>query len=495
MADDKSKQSIIIKKVKKGGHAAHGGAWKIAYADFVTAMMAFFLLLWLLNSVTQEQLEGISNYFAPISVAESESGSGDILAGATMTEEGVAKSSTSKDSVVVNLPPPKAGTGGEEASGEAEAAPTEEELEEERLQVAEQDQLDEAKEELEQTFAETPQFKELEDSLLIDITPEGLRIQLLDKDGLPMFKSGSADMLPNAQRLLQLVSKVVAKMPQQISISGHTDSKRFITASGYSNWELSADRANAARREMVYSHVPFERVSRVIGKAATEPFLPDDPENARNRRLSIVLLRGTGKDNPALKKEKKKETKKAKAEEVLPGLKTIQERQKKEGIKKPPQPELAAKKVREVIKKKAEPKGLVLEVRPVEKAPSLPGLENIQIRQEKEGIKKPPPPEPAARKVREVIKKKAEPKGLELEVRPVEKAPSLPGLENIQKRQETEGAGKSLKLKPKPVIEPNLPAFKEVIEPEGLQLDLGPEETPSLPGLDALRKRQLQPSN
>jgi len=180
MADNKS-QSIIIKKIKKSGHASHGGAWKIAYADFVTAMMAFFLLLWLLNSVTQEQLEGISNYFAPVSVASSESGSGDILAGATMTEEGVAKSSTFKDSVVVNLPPPKAGTGGEEASGEAE--PTEEELEEERQQAVEQDQMEKAKEELEKNIAETPQLKDMEDSMLIDVTPEGLRIQLLDKDG------------------------------------------------------------------------------------------------------------------------------------------------------------------------------------------------------------------------------------------------------------------------------------------------------------------------
>ena len=111
-----------------------------------------------------------------------------------------------------------------------------------------------------------------------------------------MFKSGSAEMLPNAQRLIQLVSKMIAKMPQQISISGHTNSKRFITKTGYSNWELPADRVNAARREMVHSEVPFERVSRVIGKAATEPFLPNDPENAQNRRLAIVLLRGTGRD-------------------------------------------------------------------------------------------------------------------------------------------------------------------------------------------------------
>ena len=155
---------IIVKKITvvAGGH--HGGAWKVAYADFVTAMMAFFLLLWLLNSVTQEQLEGISTYFAPVSVASSTSGGGDILAGATKTEEGVAKSSTSKDSVVVNLPQPKAGTEGNESSGEESAAPSEEELEEERQKAAEQEQFEEAQEELEQAFSKLPQFQELSES-------------------------------------------------------------------------------------------------------------------------------------------------------------------------------------------------------------------------------------------------------------------------------------------------------------------------------------------
>ncbi|MDA1091469.1 MAG: flagellar motor protein MotB [Proteobacteria bacterium] len=438
MADNKSNQSIIIKKIKKGGHAAHGGAWKIAYADFVTAMMAFFLLLWLLNSVTQEQLQGISNYFAPVSVAKSESGSGDILAGKTMTEEGVAKSSTSKDSVVVNLPPPKAGTGGEEASEKAKAEPTEEEVEEERKKVVEQEQLEKAQEEMEQNFAKLPQIKELAESLLIDNTPEGLRIQLLDKDGLPMFKSGRAEMLPHAQRLIQLVSKVIVKMPQQISISGHTDSKRFISDDGYSNWELSADRANAARREIVFSKVPFERVSRVVGMAASEPFLPKDPENARNRRLSIILLRGTGKDNPAAKKEVKKEIKK---------------------------------------KNKIET--------------GLPGLENIKDRQEKEGLNIPTPPKAEARKPGAVIKKKTEPT-LEIKVAPVEEAPSLPGLESIKDRQTKEGIGKPAKLKTKPGVGFDLPVFKKAIKPNSQSLDLPKEDVrPSLPGLDALRKKQL----
>lgn len=441
---ENSNQSIIIKKVKKGGHAAHGGAWKIAYADFVTAMMAFFLLLWLLNSVTQEQLEGISNYFAPVSVASSVSGAGDILAGATMTEEGVARSSTSKDSVVVNLPPPKAGTGGEEASGEDKAAPSEEEIEEERLKSEEQENLDEAQNEMEETFTQLPQFKELSESLLIDNTPEGLRIQFLDKDGLPMFKSGSAEMLPHAQRLIQLVSKVIVKMPQQLSISGHTDSKRFITNSGYSNWELSSDRANSARREIVFSKVPFERVSRVVGKAATEPFLPDDPENARNRRLSIILLRGTGKDNPVVKNE--------------------EEKKKREKAKK---------------KKEADEK--------------LPGLTNIQQRQEKEGLNVPAKPKPVV-KPRTAIKKKSPGKTLNLKAEP-EEPQGLPGLENIRKRQKTEGLSKP----PMPVptlksgVSQALPAFKRETKPSGNTLNLGQEEkAPSLPGLDALKKRQLE---
>ena len=316
MATDK--QPVIIKKIKKGGHAAHGGAWKIAYADFVTAMMAFFLLLWLLSSVPQEQLEGISNYFSPTTVSATTSGSGDILSGATITSEGTAQSSTSRDSVTVNLPLPKAGTGGEDLGGEKEASEmTDEEKAEELQRKKEEDQFEEAKKELEEIIERTPELKEMKKSLLIDNTPEGLRIQLLDKEGLPMFPSGGAEMFDHTKRLLALVSKVIVKMPQQISISGHTDSVPYVSKTGYSNWELSADRANAARRELVHAEVPFERVSKVVGKAATEPFLPEDPKNARNRRLSIIMLRGTGRDKPSPSAK----------EESLPGLGAIRRKQ------------------------------------------------------------------------------------------------------------------------------------------------------------------------
>jgi chemotaxis protein MotB len=295
MAD--ANQTIIIKKIKKGHGGHHGGAWKVAYADFVTAMMAFFLLLWLLNSVTQEQLEGISNYFAPVSTSMSTSGSGGVLGGQVMGEEGAMTSSSSRPSVTMELPPPKAGTGGEQSveesdtpstnADEASAAAKQKELEEQ--------QFKEAEDALRQAIESVPSLKRLAESLLIDDTPEGLRIQIVDQEGLSMFASGSAEMYLHTKKVVELVAKVVIQMPQKVSITGHTDSVPFGAKDGYGNWELSADRANASRRYFEHLKVPPERISRVIGMAAREPLLKDDPTNPRNRRLSIVLLRGTGK--------------------------------------------------------------------------------------------------------------------------------------------------------------------------------------------------------
>ncbi|MFQ5765297.1 MAG: flagellar motor protein MotB [Rhodospirillales bacterium] len=455
MAEDKSKQPVIIKRIKKGGHAAHGGAWKIAYADFVTAMMAFFLLLWLLNSVTQEQLEGISNYFAPVSVSATTSGSGDILGGATVTSEGSAQSSTSRDSVTVDLPPPKAGTGGKESAGEETgAAPTDADAAEELLRQKEEELFEAAKEELEQTIAGMPQLRQLKDSLLIDNTPEGLRIQLMDKEGLPLFPSGKAEMYLHTRRLLELVSKVILKMPQQISISGHTDAKRFVSDTGYSNWELSADRANAARRELVHFKVPFERVSRVVGKAATEPLLSDDPDNARNRRLSIVMLRGTGKDNPA-KIEKKQKPKKT--EEVLPGLEAIKKRQL-EGVAAPAKSQAEeAKAAPDAIEAAKKSGGATLALPKIEpqKGEPLPGLETIKKRQLEEGAAAPAKPKAEEAKAAPDPIEAAKKAGGETMALPgiePQKGESLPGLEAIRKRQLEKGKTSSpvqLELQPK----------------------------------------------
>jgi len=212
-------QAVVIKKVKKGGdHGHHGGAWKVAYADFVTAMMAFFLLLWLLSSVTQEQLEGISDYFAPTDETEAQfSGSGGLLGGKTVTEEGAAT-----DSITMDLPPPKAGAGSAAAL----------------ISENEDEQFEEAKQQIEDALQSLPHLKKLAESLMIENTPEGLKIQLIDQDGLALFPSGSAKMYLHTRRLIEVVSKVIMSLPQQISISGHTDAVPFLASGGYSNWSF-----------------------------------------------------------------------------------------------------------------------------------------------------------------------------------------------------------------------------------------------------------------
>ena len=326
MAEESAAKSpIIIKKINKGHGGHHGGAWKIAYADFVTAMMAFFLLLWLLNSVTQEQLEGISNYFAPVSVSQSTSGAGGILGGQVMSEEGAALSTTSRDSVTVDLPPPKAGTGGEDNAETQDGSSPDEESVEEAMKQREQQQLEDAKEELEATIASIPQLKQFKDSLLVDNTPDGLRIQLVDKDGLSMFPSGGSELRLHTKRLLEVAAEIIKVLPQNISISGHTDSTRFGSGDGYSNWELSADRANAARRWLAEIDVPESRIDRVVGKAATEPLILDNPTHPSNRRLSIIMLRGTGAGNPTANIGKPKPKKEE--PEALPGLNEIRRQQ------------------------------------------------------------------------------------------------------------------------------------------------------------------------
>jgi len=288
-------QPIIIKKIKKSGGGHHGGAWKIAYADFVTAMMAFFLLLWLLNAVSQEQLEGIADYFAPTVSSTSQSGSGQILGGTTVAVDGALEDTVSRPSVTMDLPPPSAGSGGEAMQDE----PVQAEVDaEEAKKEAEQDQFDQAEQELKEALETLPEFQQMAQHLMIDNTQEGMRIQIVDQDGLSMFPSGSASMYEHTERVLGLVTQIIKKMPQNIAISGHTDAVPMGGDGTYTNWELSSDRANSARRGLLSLGVPEKRISRVVGKAATEPLLPENPTDAKNRRLSIVLMRGTGELAP-----------------------------------------------------------------------------------------------------------------------------------------------------------------------------------------------------
>jgi chemotaxis protein MotB len=280
-------QPIIIKRIKKGGHGHHGGAWKVAYADFVTAMMAFFLLLWLLNAVTEEQLTGISNYFAPTAASKSQSGAGGILGGQTIGE-GALTSTTTSPSLVQSLPPPTIGSGGEDFTDPKEGLGEGQFLE--QMAKREEQQFEKAKDALQQAVKSIPELKNMANSLLIDNTPEGLRIQLVDQDGLAMFPSGGSKMFGHARALLDLVSRIIVQLPNKVSIAGHTDGQKF-NKDGYTNWELSADRALAARSALMLSGVPEERIDRVVGRADKEPLMKEDPNSPRNRRLSIVLLR------------------------------------------------------------------------------------------------------------------------------------------------------------------------------------------------------------
>jgi chemotaxis protein MotB len=308
-----AEQPIIIKRVKKGAHGgSHGGSWKVAYADFVTAMMAFFLLLWLLNSVTEEQLQGIADYFAPTTASTSSSGAGGMLGG-RVVGQGAMSSQGTTPSFTLSLPPPTIGQGGdaltepkegaEEGAGAGpggNAAQTQDQaqpLTEQQVIAAnaqrEQKQFERAQDTLKQAINSIPELKKLADSLMVDNTPEGLRIQIVDQDGLAMFPRGSPDMYGHTRALLDMVARVIKQLPEKIAISGHTDATQFSGQSNYDNWELSADRALATRRVLRQSGVPTERIDRVVGKAATDPINPDNPNDPRNRRITIVLLRDT----------------------------------------------------------------------------------------------------------------------------------------------------------------------------------------------------------
>lgn len=320
---------IIIKKAKKRhGHAHHGGAWKVAYADFVTAMMAFFLLLWLLNATTEEQRLGIADYFAPSVAPDATSGSGGMLGGTTVQSEGAMQDQSTSPSVTIELTTPvegdgeDVGHGAQPDEGTTEAPDTEttasampapdaatpapdaevqtpSDAEAQKLiEELEEEQFREAEHQLRQAIQQVPDLKSLAQNLIIDRTPEGMRIQLVDQDQVSMFPLGSADMMDHTRKLLGLVADVIAHMPNKISISGHTDSKPFANDKGYSNWELSADRANASRRELLAMGVDPARIAYVTGKADQDPLLPNDSANPRNRRISIVLLR-EHPDSPA----------------------------------------------------------------------------------------------------------------------------------------------------------------------------------------------------
>ncbi|WP_137173833.1 flagellar motor protein MotB [Massilia sp. HP4] len=275
MADDNARP-IVIKRIKKvaGGH--HGGAWKIAYADFVTAMMAFFLLMWLLGSTAKGDLVGISEYFkTPLKVAMAGgSGSGDsssVIKGGgedlTRTAGQVKRGDSPPEKKTYDLQAAKAALAREEGQ---------------RLQML--------KSRLEAAIEVNPMLKKYQNQLLLDITSEGLRIQIVDEKNRPMFALAKAELQPYTKEILHIIGMVLNEVPNKLGISGHTDSTPYYSDAGYSNWELSADRANASRREMVLGGLQDDKVLRVVGLAAAAHLDARDPFNPVNRRISIIVM-------------------------------------------------------------------------------------------------------------------------------------------------------------------------------------------------------------
>jgi chemotaxis protein MotB len=274
---------IIVKRIKKGGGGHHGGAWKIAYADFVTAMMAFFLLMWLLGSTTKGDLNGISEYFkTPLKVAMGGgSGSGDsssVIKGGgkdlTRTDGQVKASDDPQVKKTYNLTAAKAA-----------------------MEAEENQRLKALKERIENKIEANPLLKKYKDQLLLDITSEGLRIQIVDEQNRPMFALAKAELQPYTKDILHEIGFVLNDVPNRISLSGHTDSTPYMSDAGYSNWELSADRANASRRELIVGGMQDAKVLRVVGLASAINLDKADPFNPINRRISIVVMNRKAEDN------------------------------------------------------------------------------------------------------------------------------------------------------------------------------------------------------
>jgi chemotaxis protein MotB len=340
--------TIVLKRIEQGGHGHHGGAWKVAYADFVTAMMAFFLLMWLLNVTTVEQRTGLADYFAPMNIlGRSQSGSGAPFGGSTQ-HQSAPMTQDAGALTVLRGPIPVLPDVETEDDSEAPARPTffrigpegdDEENDPRRVRTAradappgEQDprarraehaphgerdgpgqgnaarQLTDAElraeharreraafeqtaEEIRRAIAADPALADLGRQLLIEQAPEGLRIQLIDAERQPMFALGGAAPNERARLLIARVAQATARLPNPVAITGHTDATPFRGGSDRSNWDLSAERANATRRLLAESGLPETRIRSVAGYAERQPLLPDQPAAAANRRVAITLLR------------------------------------------------------------------------------------------------------------------------------------------------------------------------------------------------------------
>jgi chemotaxis protein MotB len=295
---------IIVKRKKKGAEAHHGGAWKVAYADFVTAMMAFFLVMWLVTAISKEQRAAIFEYFKNPSMETGKS------VKAAPGQMGPGGASTSPINLGGGLDAPRTGMAKITELGANTLLARQKELDprnhdpasrdgtktetveqaRERIAEAEHKKLETLMVELKEAVSKSQALQPFKDQLLLDITPEGIRIQIVDAQNRPMFDVGSARLRDYTQSILKELTPYLSSVPNRISITGHTDIRPYPGQGGYSNWELSADRANAARRALVNAGMPDEKVARVVGLSSSVLFDREDPQSPINRRISIVIM-------------------------------------------------------------------------------------------------------------------------------------------------------------------------------------------------------------
>ena len=300
-----SNAPIIIKRIKKSAAGHHGGSWKVAYADFVTAMMAFFLLLWLINVTTADQKKGISDYFTPTIGIKDAKGIGFSGGKISSPKKGTAINNMTAPGLVIGqvqqgpvAKEPKENTkpgdsDAEEVTSGKKDKPGGQDNAQETQDNLDSDTFKLAADEIRQALEKDKDLEQYKNNVEMEEHPDGLKIDLIDDPKQPMFTAGGAQLTDGGKKALDAMANIIVKTPNQIKIVGHTDAGGPPANPRYTNWELSADRANAARRALVTTQVEPERVSQVIGVADHELLIPKEPNNPRNRRVSIVLLRGT----------------------------------------------------------------------------------------------------------------------------------------------------------------------------------------------------------
>ncbi|MDB5612468.1 MAG: OmpA family protein [Devosia sp.] len=290
-------QPIIIKKVKKNKHAHHGGAWKIAYADFVTAMMAFFLLLWLISMTTPEQKEGLATYFAPPNIAPTTSGSGGLMGGTALdnSDGSLMSGATPEERPDASVTPKGtefgtmsgAMTGSEEKSGNQFDAAKASSYD---LKAKDDQGFHSAAASIKQAWQALPDITEIADNLLVEETEEGLNIRIIDQEGSPMFPEGSKYPNESTRQAIAAIAPILQKLSNPVRIEGHTAAGGVYANPRYGSWELSADRANTVRQIMGEFGLKDDKIDSVVGRSTAQPFFPNDPYMAANERIEITLM-------------------------------------------------------------------------------------------------------------------------------------------------------------------------------------------------------------